>query len=160
MARVIVDERTVVVKPWWARVRIVFIGASLGLIWWILTALLRVYVVEPVACRDLSNAATCVDAYGVAGSIAAIIAAIIGVFMLIRTLHPRPIVIAVATAAVLWTLGHYVSGLAWYESVLWAVVLYAATYVLFGMVARIVWFPAAAATAIITVVAIRLLLVI
>lgn len=160
MARVIVDERTVVVKPWWARVRIVFIGASLGLIWWVLTALLRVYVVEPVACRDLSNAATCVDAYGVAGSIATIIVAIIGVFILIRTLHPRPIVIAVAAAAVLWVLGHYVSGLAWYESVLWAVVLYAATYVLFGMIARIVWFPAAAATAIITVVAIRLLLAI
>jgi len=113
-----------------------------------------------VACRDLSNAATCVDAYGVAGSIATIIVAIIGVFMLIRTLHPRPIVIAVAAAAVLWVLGHYVSGLAWYESVLWAVVLYAATYVLFGMIARIVWFPAAAATAIITVVAIRLLLAI
>jgi len=160
MARVITDERTVVVKPWWARVRIVFIGAILGIIWWVLTALLRIYVIEPIACRDLANAATCVDGFGMAGSIATVIVAIIGAFALVRTLQPRPIIIAVAAAAVLWVLGQYVSGLAWYEALLWAVVLYAVAYVLFGLVARIVWFPAAVITAIVTVVAIRLLLVI
>lgn len=160
MARVITDERSVVIKPWWARVRIVFTGAVLGLIWWILTALLRMYVIEPLACRDLSSAASCVDSFGVAGSIATIIVAVLGIFALVRTLQPRPIIIAVASAAVLWTLGQYLNGLAWYEVLLWAIVLYAATYVLFGLIARIVWFPAAILTAIITVLAIRILLVI
>jgi len=160
MAKVITDERVVVVKPWWARVRIVFIGAVLGLIWWVLTTLLRVYVIEPIACRDLANAATCVDGSGVAGSIATIIVAIIGAFVLVRTLQPRPIIIAVASAAVLWVLGQYLSGLAWYESLLWAVVLYAVTYVLFGLTARIVWFPGAVIAAVVTAVAIRLLLAI
>jgi hypothetical protein len=159
MARVIVDERTVVVKPWWARVRIVFTGASLGLTWWVLTALLRFYVVEPIACRDLSSATTCVDSLGVAGSIAAILVAVIGAFILVRTLQPRPIIIAVASAVVLWSIGYYISGLAWYEALLWAIVLYAATYALFGLIARIVWLPGAIMTAIVTALVIRILLV-
>jgi hypothetical protein len=49
--------------------------------------------------------------------------------------------------------------LAWYEAILWSVVLYAATYILFGLVARIVWFPAAVITAIVTVAVIRILLI-
>ena len=159
MARVIVDERTVVVKPWWARVRIVFTGAVLGLIWWVLATLIRIYIIEPMACRDLANAVTCVDSFGVAGNIATVIVAVLGAFALIRTLQPRPIIIAVAAAVVLWGLGQYLTGLSWYEAILWSVVLYAATYVLFGLVARIVWFPAAVITAIVTVVAIRILLV-
>ena len=158
MAQVIMDERTVVVKPWWARVRIVFTGASLGLLWWVLTALLRFYVVEPIACRDLSTATACVDSMGVAGSIATVLIALLGVFVLIRTLQPRPIIISVAAAIVLWTLGSYVSGLAWYEALLWGVLLYALTYVLFGLVARIVWLPGAMLTAAITVLVIRILL--
>ena len=117
------------------------------------------YIIEPLACRDLANAVTCVDSFGVAGSIATVIVAIIGVFVLVRTLQPRPVIIAVAAATVLWGLGQYLSGLAWYEAILWSIALYAATYVLFGLVARIVWFPAAVLTAIVTVAVIRVLLV-
>jgi hypothetical protein len=159
MAKVITDERTVVVKPWWARVRIVVIGAVLGLIWWILTALLNAYVIDPLACRDLANAAVCVDSVGVAGSIAAVLVAILGALALVRTLQPRPIIIAVSVAAVLWSLGQYIAGLAWYEAILWSVVVYAATYSLFGLIARIVWLPAAIVTAIVTVLIVRILLV-
>ena len=158
MAQVIADERSVVVKPWWVRVRIGFVGAGLGLIWWILTALLKNYIIEPLACRDLSTATACVDSLGVAGSIAAVIVAVIGVFVLIRTLQPRPIIIAVASAVLLWSLGSYMNGLAWYETIFWAIALYAATYVLFGLIARIVWLPGAVITAIVTVLVIRILL--
>ena len=159
MAKVITDERTVVVKPWWARVRIVFTGAVLGLIWWVSTVLIRTYIIEPVVCRDLSNAAACVDSFGVAGNIMTVVVAILGVFALIRTLQPRPIIIAVASAVVLWGLGQYLNGLVWYEAILWSVLLYAVTYILFGLVARIVWFPAAVITAIVIAAVIRILLV-
>ncbi len=159
MAKVIRDERTVVVKPWWARVRIIFTGAGLGLVWWILAALLRFYVVEPLACRNLSSATTCVNGLGVAGDIATILVAILGVFVLIRTLQPRPIIIAVAAAVVLWSFGYYVTGLAWYEAIFWAILAYAATYALFGLIARIVWLPGAIITAVITALVIRVLLV-
>lgn len=159
MAQVIRDERTVVVKPWWARVRIVFTGAGLGLVWWILTVLIKNYIVEPIACRDLANAATCVDSLGVAGDISTVLVALIGAFVLVRTLQPRPIIIAISVAAVLWSLGYYITGLQWYEGLLWGVLFYALTYSLFGLVARIVWLPAAIITAILIVIVIRVLLV-
>jgi len=158
MAQVIVDERAVVVKPWWVKVRIVFIGALLGLTWWIVAVLLRQYVIEPLACRDLATSNACVDSFGVAGAIATILVAILAAFVLVRTLQPRPIIIAVSVAALLWVLGSYVAGLAWYEALLWAVLLYAASYSLFALVARIVWLPAAIITAVVIVVGIRLLL--
>lgn len=159
MAQVIADDQTIIVKPWWARVRIVFTGAGLGLLWWIITVILKNYIVEPLACRDLSNAAACVDGSGMAGAIATVIVALIGAMVLVRTLQPRPIIIAVSVAAVLWSLGYYITGLAWYEGLLWAVILYALTYVLFGLVARIVWLPAAIITAIVLILAIRILLI-
>ncbi|MDB5180277.1 MAG: rane protein of unknown function [Candidatus Saccharibacteria bacterium] len=159
MARVIADERTVVVKPWWARVRIIVSGALLGLIWWVLTALLRAYVIEPLACRDLSSAGACVDSLGVAGNVATVLVAVIGAFILVRTLQPRPIIISVAAAAILWSLGQYIGGLAWYEALLWAVVIYAVTYSLFGLIARIVWLPGAVIAAVVTVLIVRTLLV-
>ncbi|MES2630373.1 MAG: hypothetical protein V4611_00230 [Patescibacteria group bacterium] len=158
MAQVIVDERTVVVKPWWVRVRILFTGAGLGLLWWIFAALLQNYVVEPIACRDLTSAAACVDSLGVAGAIATVLVAIIGAFVLVRTLQPRPIIIALGVAILLWSLGYYITGLFWLESLLWAVVLYAASYVLFGLIARIVWLPASIITAAVVVLVIRILL--
>ena len=117
------------------------------------------YIIEPIACRDLSNAAVCTDSFGVAGNIVTVIVALLGTFALIRNLQPRPIVIAVAAAVVLWGLGQYLTGLAWYEAILWAIALYAATYVLFGMVARIVWFPAAVTTAIVIVAVVRVVLI-
>lgn len=159
MAQVITDQRTVVVKPWWARVRIFFIGAGLGLIWWVITALLRNYIIEPLACRDLSTATACVDSIGVAGNIAAVIIAIISVFILIRTFQPRPIIIAVASAAVLWGLGTYINGLAWYEALLWGVLLYALAYTLFSFVSRMAWLLGSIVVAVVIVLVIRILLI-
>jgi hypothetical protein len=158
MAQVVTDAQAVVVKPWWARVRIVFIGAALGLLWWVLTALLRHYVIEPIACRDLSTAAACVDSLGIAGSIATVLVAIVGTFILVRTLQPRPLIISASVAAVLWSLGAYINGLAWYEALLWSIVLYAVSYVLFRLIANMVRLPIVIATAVVTVLVIRILL--
>jgi len=158
MARVIVDQRTVVVKPWWVRVRIVFTGLGLGLVWWVFAALLQNYVIEPLACRDLSSAAACVDSLGVSGAIAAVLVALVGAFVLVRTLQPRPIIIAVGVAVLLWSLGYYITGLAWYEGLLWGVLLYALSYALFGLIARIVWLPASIVTAAVVVLVVRILL--
>jgi hypothetical protein len=158
MAQVIADTQTVVVKPWWARVRIVFIGAGLGLLWWVLTALLRFYIIEPLACRDLASANACVGSLGIAGSIVTVLVAILGTFLLVKTLQPRPLVISVSAAAVLWSLGAYVEGLAWFEAIIWGIVLYAVTYVLFGVIANISRLPVVIGVAIGTALIIRLLL--
>ncbi len=159
MAKVIQNERSVVVEPWWVKGRIVFIGLGMGLVWWVLTALLRQYVVEPFACRDLSAAATCVNAIGVSGSIAAVLVAVLGAYVLVRNIQPRPIIIAVATAVLLWDLGTILRGLGWWETLLWALFLYTACYVLFSFVSRIAWLAASLTLAAVIVVIIRILLV-
>ena len=158
MAKVVQVEERVIVQPWWGKLKIVWTGLGLGVLWWLLASLLKQYVVEPLACRDLATASACVDSFGVAGSVAAIIVAIIGALVLVRALQPRPIVIALASAVVLWTLGSYLSGLSWWETLLWAVFFYGVTYVLFSLVARIRNTVPALVVAVVIVIAIRLIL--
>jgi hypothetical protein len=159
MAKIIQGQQQVIVEPWWGRARIVVIGLGLGLGWWILASILKQYIVEPLACRDLSTASACVDAFGVAGSIAAIIIAIAGVLILIRALQPRPIVIALATGVLLWDLGAFLNGLAWWETLLWSLFFYGASYVLFWLSARINSTALSLVSAAVVVIIIRLLLI-
>lgn len=162
MARVIQTEQQqqVIVEPWWVKIKIVYIGLSMGLVWWLLTSLLKSYVVEPMACRDLSSAAACVDSFGVSGSIAAILVAILGAYVLVRFLQPRPIVIAVATAVLLWDLGLFMNGLSWWETLLWALFFYTASYTLFSLVARVRTVIGSLVLAAVVVIVIRLMLLV
>lgn len=158
MAKVIVDEQAVIVQPWWAKGRIEAVGALLGLSWWILTAILNQYVIEPFACRDLATAAACINSYAVSGSVATVIAAVIGVFALVRAIQPRPIIIAVATAALLWDFAAYMTGLAWYETLLWAILIYALAYWLFSLTAQLRTLVGSIVLAVVIVLVIRILL--
>ena len=159
MAKVIQSQQQIIVEPWWVKGRIIYIGLAMGLLWWILTAIIRQYVVEPIACRDLSTATACVNSIGVSGSIAAVLVAVAGTFLLVRYLQPRPIIIAVATMILLWDLGSMVNGLAWWVTLLWALFFYTASYGLFSMIARIQWLAAALTLAALIVVGIRLIVI-
>lgn len=159
MAKVIQSQQQVLVEPWWVKGKIVYIGLGMGLLWWVLAAILRQYVVEPIACRDLSAATTCINSVNVSGSIAAIIVAVVGTWLLIRSIQPRPIVISLATAVLLWDLGALLNGLVWWVVLLWALFFYAASYGLFSMVARIKWVTWALVLAAVLVIAIRLIVI-
>lgn len=159
MAKVVQSQQQVIVEPWWVKGKIVYIGLGMGLLWWVLTAILRQYVVEPMACRDLATAAACVNSIGVSGSIAAVLVAVAGTWTLINYLQPRPIIVAVATLVLLWDLATMMNGLVWWMTLLCGVVFYAASYSLFSMVSRVQWLALALALAAIIVVGIRLLLV-
>lgn len=159
MAKVIQTQQQVVAEPWWVKGNIVYIGLAMGVLWWILTAILRQYIVEPIACRDLSTASACVNSIGVSGSIAAVLVAVTGTILLVRYVQPRPIIISLATMILLWDLGALVNGLTWWAVLLWALFFYTASYLLFNMVARIQWLAAGLTIAAVLVVGIRLLLV-
>lgn len=160
MAKVIESQQQVIVEPWWVKGRIIYIGLAMGLLWWVLTAILRQYVVEPIACRDLSTATACTNAFGVSGSIAAVLVAVAGTWLLIRYIQPRPIIISVATAVLLWDLAMVLDGLVWWAVLLWALFFYTASYGLFSMVARIRWLWVSIVVALLIVVGIRLILII
>jgi hypothetical protein len=157
VAKVIQSQQQVVVEPWWAKGRIIYIGLGMGILWWVFTAILSQYVVEPIACRNLSTASSCVNSIGVAGSIAAVLVAVIGTVLLVRYIQPRPIIIAVSTMILLWTLGSIMDGLTWWVTILWALFFYTASYVLFSMVARIQWLVISLLTAAVIVIGVRLL---
>jgi len=159
MAKVIANEQSVIAEPWWAKGYAAYIGLAAGLIWWVLTVILRQYVVEPIACRDLSSATTCVNSLDSSGNIAAVLVAAFALFSLIRFSQPRPIIIAIASLVALWGLAGLVDGLAWYWSLGWAVVLYGLGYGLFSMTARIPWLWVSVTTAVLIVVLTRVLLI-
>jgi len=48
----------------------------------------------------------------------------------------KPIIVAVASAVLLWGLANWTSGLAWQEVLGWGVLLYAISYVLFAWISR------------------------
>ena len=159
MAKVIQSEHSFIVEPWWVKNKIIYIGLGMGLLWWVFTAILRQYIVAPIACRDLATASACVNSIGVSGSIAAVLVAVVGILVLVKYLQPRPIIIAIATAALLWDLGSMVNGLSWWVALLWALFFYTACYGLFSMVSRIRWIAASAVLAVVIVIGIRILLV-
>ena len=49
---------------------------------------------------------------------------------------PRPLLITVASAVLLWDLAGWLTGLSWLESILYSVLLYALSYVMFSWFAR------------------------
>jgi len=159
MAKVVQSQQQVIVEPWWARNKQVGIGLGLGIIWWLVTSLLNRLVVEPLACQDISVPASCVNSFGISGSIAAVAVAIIGLLVLVKLLQPRPLIAAAATAALLWDLGAILTGLAWWEALLWAVFFYGVSYWVFGLVARFNSTVVSVITAIVVVLIIRILLV-
>ena len=136
MARTIIEDEQLHSYSLRSWVRVIVFGAIVGLVYFLITLLVNATVVEPLACRQLTNAASCVDALITAGRIATVLVAVLAILGLVRLGAVRPVIIAIASAFVLWQLSKYTQGLEWYEVLAWSVILYAATYALFGWVAR------------------------
>lgn len=141
MAQVFITDQQVISTSWREWGRTIGFGAATGLIFWLLTVLLQRYVVDPLVCRQIINATLCANSTPLTGNIAAILTAAIAVVFLVRAQIARPIILAVATAALLWDLALWTDGLFWLEAVVWSVALYALCYALFGWITRyaILW---------------------
>lgn len=116
-------------------VQVALLGAGLGLLSWLLTLLIRQIVFVPLFCGDPANGA-CVDATGGAGVVALIITGVVGLLGLVRLAIYRPLVVAIATAVSLWSLGSWITDMFWLEAAAWSVILYALCYVLFTWLVR------------------------
>lgn len=158
MAKVIIEDNSVFSHSLQAWLRVIGFGAVVGLAYWILTLLIGNYVVEPLACRDIATATTCVGAESLAGKISTVLIAVAAIFGMVRLGVVRPIIIALASAALLWELSAWVEGLFWLESLAWSVLLYAVSYALFGWIVRALSVVVAIIIAVLAVVALRILL--
>jgi len=116
-------------------IQVAIFGIGIGAGAWLLTQLIRQVILVPLLCGD-ATASTCLSAPDTAGSIAAVIIAIIGVLGLVRLSIYRPLIIVVAVAICLWGLSSWVGGLPWFEGLAWFVLLYAVSYVAFAWLVR------------------------
>lgn len=140
MAEVVVDSRDVV-APLRTRRNFIAVAAVSGVAWWAFASILTRYVIEPIACRSSATLAACGDASSIAGVIAVLIVAAGSLYALVLLRQPRPLIIVAGASVILWGLGLYLTGLTWYESLLWSIVLYCLSYALMAMIARVrgVW---------------------
>lgn len=136
MAQVLITDQQANAESLTMWVRTIVLGALLGILFWLLTILIGHYIIEPLYCRNMVNAALCNNSTPLSGNIAAVLVALAGVIAMVRIGAARPIVIAVATAALLWDLASWTQGVFWLEAVLFSVVLYAITFALFAWITR------------------------
>lgn len=159
MARLVTNEQVTILQPWQQWLRTVFIGAGLGVLFWVLTALLSRYVIEPITCQQIVDVAACVDATSRAGMIAAILTGFVAVLVMVRMRIAQPIILAVGTAAILWDLAAWTTGLLWIEAIAWSILLYALCYGLFGWITRVPRLIIAIIIGLIICLSIRIILV-
>lgn len=120
MAKVISNqsgsEAIISSRPWW---QMTLLGLVIGLVFLVFTYL----------------ASNLVDT-SIAGNIATIIAATIGIVVMVKLRMARPIIITTAAALILWSLADLTSGLSLIENAGWSLGLYGITYNLLGQIAR------------------------
>ena len=121
MAKIIeskVDSRTV--SQSYSIWRTALLGMVLGVIFWILTAIISRY----------SNSIQ------ITGDVATILVATIGIIVMVRQRASRPLLVTIAAAVSLWGLALWTEGLVWGETLAWSVLLYALAYILFSWIVR------------------------
>ena len=116
--------------------QIASVGAALGALYWCLTALIERYIIDPIFCRSVSSALTCLNSTSISGDIATILIAAIGITVILRLYMARPLIIAIAVGASLWGLAMWTNGLMWGEAIAWSMLLYGLAYTLFSWIAR------------------------
>ena len=99
--------------------QIISVGALLGIINWGLNALLGTFL-----------------SLSAAGDISMILVAVAGTAILVLSKMVQPLVIAFATCVILWGITGWYSGLGWLEAIIWTVLLYSLSYVLFYLLVR------------------------
>lgn len=137
MAEVIQEERypqpISMSFSWW---QIALTGAAIGALYFLLTYLIGHFIIDPIYCGSAVNASACANSGSISGNIATILVGTVGLGIMVSLRVVRPIVVALATAILLWGLSVWTSGLGWGEVVAWSALLYGLSYLLFAWICR------------------------
>lgn len=137
-------------------VRALLVGLIVGLLVWGLAWLFTNYVFESLLCRDGSNKCEMSGQY--AAISAQLVAAVVGLIVLVRQLVFRPLLVVLAATVALWGSLTLVASLPWYAALLATAIFYALAYTLFMLLARLRSFIWALIALIVMVVVVRLVL--
>lgn len=136
-------------------IQVLLLGVILGAVSWLLTLLIDRFILHAIFCTAQST--TCSSTPAIAGNIALVLTSIGGLLGLVRLGVYRPLLVAIASAIVLWGLAGWVSGLLWYEALAWTVLLYVIAYVAFAWLVRPRLFLTAIILVLIVVILARIL---
>jgi len=116
---------------------ILIAGSTLGVVFWVLMSLLGHFITDPVLCRGTASViASCSQSHAIASNLAAIITGLVGIGILIKLLIPRPAISLILVTGILWGLGDWEVGLQWFEAVIWSILLYTISLLLFTWLTR------------------------
>ncbi len=137
MAKIIKsDVESQVISSSYSLWLVALLGASLGLIFCLLTMIINQYFINPLFCGSSVNADICLNSVSVSGNIATILVAVIGIFTMLRLELDQPLLVSIVVAATLWGLAQLTDGLSAIEIIAWSVSIYALAYILFSWIAR------------------------
>lgn len=131
-------------------------GAAVGIVAWLLGQLLSAWVFTPLFCRTGSSICASAPQYADIGAL--ILATGLGVLLLVRTQVYRPLLVGLAAALTLWGVLDGLHGLAWYQGVLIAALIFALAYGAFTWLARIRSFLIAVIVSVVVLIIVRYIL--
>ena len=133
------------------------IGLVAGALTWGLSLVLQRYFVEPVFCHSVDSFGVCANGGTIAFNIALVVTAVAAVVALVRVEGYRPLLVAIAAVATLWSANTWLGVQSWWEATLWLSLLSMLAYLVYSWVARITIFPISVLLMAIIVVAGRLI---
>lgn len=137
-------------------IRILLLGAVVGLVTWGLTYVLDTYVYQALLCKG--NALSCDNSSLYASVSATILAALGALFVLIRAHIYRPLLIVLAATVSLWGVVLMLSNMEWYWTAILSGLMYALAYGLYAWISRIRYLWLMLLATVVLVVVVRLVL--
>lgn len=134
------------------------VGLVAGALTWGLSLVLQRYFVEPVFCHSVDSFGVCANGGTIGFNIALLIVAVAAVVALVRVEGYRPLLVAIAAIATLWSANTWLGVHTWWEATLWMSLLSMIAYLVYSWIARITIFPVSVLLMAIVVVAARLII--
>ncbi len=140
-------------------IRIFFIGLVVGIVTYAIYIALDRYVFTPALCEQATGTLERCETKEVYGAaIAMLLTAFGGLFAMVRSRVYRPLLIVIFATASLWGVVGLISSLDWWVSALIIALIFGVAYAAFAWLARIRSFYIALGLSIISLVAVRLVL--
>ena len=117
-------------------VRLLLLGAMLGLFAWSLAIAMDRYMITPFFCGNDASVSVCLNSTVIGGNIATVLMGVMAVPLLAALRTKRALLGALAAVVSLWGIAGWVAG-PWYVSLLWTIAVYAAVYVALGWINRL-----------------------